>query len=313
MVLDYLREILETLDALIGRDILVRIGESLLLLLLYMGVRLLISRATRTALKIPERRYQVHKYARLALNVVFFLSLFQVWLNRSWSIASFIGLLSAGLAIVLREPLLNLAGWLFIVTRRPFVLGQRLQVADGPRGDVVDIGVNDFTLMEIGNWVDADQSTGRLVHVPNSVVFTKHLANYSKAFPYLWNEISVPVTFESDWEEAARSLERIAGEICTLTPEEQAKVKGDLHRTDTYFIAFTHLTPIVYVQRRDQGIELTLRHLCIPKNRRGMESAIWKAILKDFTNSQQYQLAYPTQRIVLDQPPAGASLPNKDR
>lgn len=294
----YLEGVIQTLDGWMGRDILVRLGESLMLLLFYLIMRLFISRTTRTAFKTPERRFQVHKYSMLALNIVAGLSLFQVWLNRSWSIASFVGLLSAGLAIVLREPLLNLAGWLFIIARRPFSLGERLQVGDGPRGDVVDISFNDFTLLEVGNWVDADQSTGRLIHIPNSVVFTSSVANYARGFPYLWNELSVPLTYDSDWEAATASLERIANELCVIDQDTQTRIKGDLHRDDSYFIAFTHLTPIVYVSRCDYGVKLTLRYLCEPKMRRNSESEIWKAVLKDFTNSDLYEIAYPTRRVL---------------
>ncbi len=307
MISAYFEGLIESLDGWLGRDIWVRFGESFMLLLIYLAIRLFISRTTRSAFKTPERRFQVHKYSMLGLNIVAGLSLFQIWLNRSWSIASFVGLLSAGLAIVLREPLLNLAGWLFIIARRPFSLGERLQVGDGPRGDVVDVSFNDFTLLEVGNWVDADQSTGRLVHIPNSVVFTGSIANYSRGFPYLWNELSVPLTYDSDWEAASQSLERIANELCVIDQDKQNRIKTDLHKDDSYLIAFTHLTPIVYVSRCDYGVSLTLRYLCEPKMRRSSESELWKAILRDFTNSERYEIAYPTRRVVSSDPPTRAS------
>ena len=66
-----------------------------------------------------------------------------------------------------------------------------------------------FTVMEIGNWVDADEHTGRLIHIPNGIIFSETLANYGKGFKYIWNEIPVLITFESDWKKAKNLLHEI--------------------------------------------------------------------------------------------------------
>ena len=92
------------------------------------------------------------------------------------SLGTFLGLLSAGLAIALKDVVASMAGWIFILWRRPFQLGDRIQIGDRA-GDVVDLRLFQFTLLEIGNWVDADQSTGRSIHVPNGAVFTEPLFN----------------------------------------------------------------------------------------------------------------------------------------
>ena len=94
-----------------------------------------------------------------------------VWFEQLRSMSTFLGLVSAGLAIALQEPLTNLAGWGFIVWRRPFAVGDRIQIGEHA-GDVVDVRMFQFTLLEIGNWVAADQSTGRVAHVPNRRVFS---------------------------------------------------------------------------------------------------------------------------------------------
>src|SRR5207247_865051 len=98
----------------------------------------------------------------------------------------------------------------FILWRRPFEVGDRVQI--GPHaGDVIDLGLFQFTLNEIGAWVNADQSTGRIIHVPNGKVFTDPVANYNKGFRYIWNEVPVVVTFESDWRKAKQILGRKTG------------------------------------------------------------------------------------------------------
>ena len=94
--------------------------------------------------------------------------------------ALYLGFISAGLAVALKDLLVNLTAWLFIVIRKPFTVGDRITI--GPTsGDVIDIRLFTFTLAEIGNWVDADQSTGRIVHVPNGFLFLKEMFNYTQA------------------------------------------------------------------------------------------------------------------------------------
>lgn len=109
-----------------------------------------------------------YRWRKVSAYVAFGIGLFLVgrlWFEGFQSISTYLGLLSAGLAIALQDPLVNLAGWIFILWRRPFEVGDRIQIGD-TRGDVIDQRIFMFTLMEIGNWVDAEQSTGRVVHVP---------------------------------------------------------------------------------------------------------------------------------------------------
>lgn len=120
-------------------------------------------------------------------------------------------MLSAGLAVALKDPIADIVGWAFILWRRPFEVGDRIQIGD-QAGDVIDQRIFQFTLMEIGNWVDAEQSTGRILHLPNGLIFTDVLANYTKGSRFIWNEIPVLVTFESDWEKAKQLLKDIANE-----------------------------------------------------------------------------------------------------
>jgi small-conductance mechanosensitive channel len=209
-------------------------------------------------------------------------------------LATYLGLLSAGLAIALRELVANFVGWAFILWRRPFEVGDRIQIGD-TAGDVIDLRIFQFTLLEIGNWVDADQSTGRVIHVNNGQIFTLSLANFSKGFQYIWNEIAVLVTFESDWEKAKEILAGIAskhGEELSTSAEEK------LHEAARRFMIFySKLTPTVYTSVRDCGVLLTIRYLCDPRRRRSTEESIWEDILHAFAENDDIDFAYPTQRF----------------
>ncbi len=219
------------------------------------------------------------------------------WISGLRNMGTFLGLLSAGIAIALRDPVADIAGWLFIIARRPFTIGDRVQIGEHS-GDVIDIRVFQFTLMEIGNWVDADQSTGRVIHIPNLRIFTHTLSNYSKGFQYIWNEIPVLITFESNWRKAKEILTDIAnGHAADISKLAEEKVKEASRK---FLIFYSKLTPIVYTAVKDSGVMLTIRYLCEPRTRRGTSGSIWEAILDEFAKHDDIDFAYPTTRMYLN-------------
>ncbi|MEJ2616929.1 MAG: mechanosensitive ion channel, partial [Ignavibacteriaceae bacterium] len=223
-----------------------------------------------------------------------FLLIGRIWFEGFNSLATFLGLLSAGLAIALKDPLVNLAGWMFIIWRKPFVVGDRIQI-DNNSGDVIDIRIFQFTLMEIGNWVAAEQSTGRILHIPNGKVFSDIQANYTTGFNYIWNEIPVLITFESNWKKAKDILSSIINKYAEhLSKSAEERIKEASRK---FMIFYTKLTPIVYTSVRDSGVMLTLRYLCDPRKRRSSEEEIWEEILLQFSQCDDIDFAYPTQRF----------------
>lgn len=173
---------------------------------------------------------------------IFFLG--RVWFKEFQPIATFLGLLSAGLAIALKDPIVNLAGWLFILWRRPFIVGDRIQIGIHA-GDVIDARIFQFTLMEIGGWVAADQNTGRIIHIPNSKVITEPQINYTEGcFDYIWNEIPVLMTFESNWKIAMEILGEIAERHAgRLVSPAQFKMKESSRQ---FMIFSPNLAPSVF-------------------------------------------------------------------
>ena len=241
----------------------------------------------------PWSRYRWRKSLTYVVMVAGIVIVGRMWFAGVQALATFFGLLSAGLAIALKEPVSNLAGWAFIMWRRPFEVGDRVQIG-AHAGDVIDLGVFQFTLNEIGAWVQADQSPGRIIHVPNGKVFTDPVANYNKGFRYIWNEVPVVVTFESDWRKAKHILGKIAlkhAEHLTAQAEQEL-----LAASQQYLINYRKLTPIVYTNVVDYGVQLTIRYLIEPRKRRGTEHAIWEDILTEFADCEDIDLAYHTTR-----------------
>lgn len=230
-----------------------------------------------------------------------FLAVVQIWFASIESIATFLGLLSAGIAIALKDPVTDLAAFLFVIWRKPFDVGDRIEL-DTIKGDVIDIRPFKFTVLEIGNWVDADQSTGRVIHVPNHKVFTHQLANYTSDFEFIWNEIQVLVTFESDWKLAKDILSEV---VLDVSKEFIEKAKAEIAKASkSYLIEFKYLTPIVYTDVKDSGVNLTVRYLTNPRKRRGTTQKIWESILDRFAENDTIDFAYPTIRYY-DNPKEG--------
>lgn len=209
------------------------------------------------------------------------------------SLLTYLSIVSAGIAIALKDIFLNMAGWIFIIWRRPFVVGDRIQIGDHA-GDVIDVRVFHFTLNEIGNWVDADQSTGRIIHVPNGKVITDVIANYSEGFQYIWHEIPVLVTFESDWAKAKQLLlEIVRRDSEEIVKAAEQSVKESSRK---FMIFYTNLTPTVYTSVSEDGVLLTIRYLCEPRKRRVTEQLIWEDILHEFVKHDDIDIAYRTTR-----------------
>lgn len=239
-------------------------------------------------------RYTYTRTVKIIFGLVWLFSIITIWVSAFGSLATFLGLISAGLAIALKDLIVNTAGWLFIMTRRPFRIGDRIEIGNN-QGDVIDIRIFQFTINEIGNWVDADQSTGRIIHIPNGKVFTQPQASYNQGFSHIWNEIGVLITFESDWEKAKGLLSEIVNKHATHLSKPAARKLMEASRK--YMILYSKLTPIVYTSVKESGIMLTMRYLITPHRRRSSEEAIWEGVLKEFAQHKDIDLAYPTQRV----------------
>lgn len=274
--------------------IVYQIVESVVVIFILWLIRLVAVRIVNRNVKDKKLQYKWRKNLTYFTVFLGLLIIGRIWVEGLQSLATFLGLFSAGLAIALRDPVTDFAGWIYIIWRKPFDVGDRIQVGE-TKGDVVDIRVFKFTVLEIGNWVHADQSTGRVIHIPNHKIFTGSLANYTSDFEFIWNEIQVLVTFESNWKKAKQILQEIADrhlEDFVEHAEQQVQ-----RATKTYLIHYRYLTPIVYTDVRESGINLTIRHLSDPRKRRNISQAIWEDVLDAFQQSDDIDLAYPTFRI----------------
>ena len=242
----------------------------------------------------PKQAYFFRRTVLYTYSVILILLIVPVWIRGIGSISTFLGLASAGLAIAMHDTIANITGWFFIIWRKPFKVGDRIQINE-TAGDVIDIRIFQFSLIEIGNWVDADQSSGRIIHVPNSKVLRDPLANYNIGFEFIWHEIPVLITFESDWQKTKELLEKIVNENALhLTKDAEKQVRK---AAEKYLVFYGKLSPIVYTTVKASGVLHTIRFLVNPRQRRKIEQDIWEAILIEFMKHEDINLAYPTTRF----------------
>ncbi len=291
------------MGSLTGEDVLGRLVWSLLILVSVLILRRLVLRYIDLRLKLgSSARYRWRKVSGWGTVALLLALIGPLWLDGAGQMLTYLGLLSAGIAVALRDPIANLFGWLFIIVRSPFELGDRIEI-DSVKGDVIDQRVFEFTVMEVGNWVDSEQSTGRLVHIPNAKVFQSALANYSQGSDFLWHEVEVIVTFESNWQKAKDLLQDIADRMAKhLAPLAESQMRQASSR---FFLAVGTLTPEVYTRLRGEGVGLTVRFLTPVRRRRTGEEELVEAMLEAFEDEPDIQLAYPTQRVVLRSGPVG--------
>lgn len=219
----------------------------------------------------------------------------RVWFMGIQSLTTFLGLFSAGVAIAMKDLIMNIAGWAYIVTKGPFNVGDRIEIGE-TSGDVIDVQLFEFALLETRNWVDADQSTGRIVYAPNRMIFNEPLFNYSTGIPYVWDEIPIYVTYESNWKKAKAILLDIAkrhGE--SISEEAEASIKEASRK---FMIFNAKLDPIVYTSIDNKNcVILTIRYLCGYRNRRDSAEKVYEEVLEKFLIESDIEFAYPTERV----------------
>ena len=275
------------LDPVVGK-----IVASLLAVLIVVVLVRYTQRALGRYVEDSQRRYRLKKLVAFGGYVVAILLLSIVFSDKLAGLTVLLGVLGAGIAFALQEVIVSVAGWVALSFGRLYDVGDRVQVG-GIKGDVIDVGVLRTTLMECGGWINGDQYNGRVVRVANSFIFKEPVYNYSSDFPFLWDEIRIPVRYGSNYEMAREGFQQVLDE---LTGEHARQLKGDWRKmTDKYLLEDAQLKPGVSLKMDDNWAEFTLRYVVDYKKRRGMKDQISSRILKLIEESQgQVKLGAPS-------------------
>jgi small-conductance mechanosensitive channel len=280
----------------VGEKLIVFLVIAILLYLLMVVAR----RAIGENIEDVNRRHTLKKYTSYGyafLLVGFAIALFADSLS---GFGTILAVLLAGVAIALQDILKSFVGWLYVSSRAGLEVGSRVEV-NGVTGDVIDIGILKTTLLEVGNHVFGQQSTGRLVTVPNFWLVSENVFVSAASNPFVWQEIRITVPFECDWPRAEEILLQIGKDIfAEIEPDVELGFKR-LERK--YAFKYGKLTPIVYVSLAESGVELTLRFLAPVRRRRGLIDATSRRVLEGFAAEPRLRLAHPAIRIYRPEEP----------
>ena len=281
-------KILENLNNMmttIGDDYFVLILKSILILIIFRLLYKLIVLVFTKKIKTSRKVFLFNRNTSIIINIISFIVLFIVWEPHLKNIITLISFVSAGLTIAIRDIILNLFAGIFINTKKPFKLEDRISI-DGVIGDVVVINALSFKILEVKDRENGEQSSGLIVNIPNSFVFSKSLKNYNTAFKYVWEEITVKIPLDADVEKNKKQILEIVenNEIVASIPK---KMNKEIHDASLdYRIYYNHLEPIIYTKVVDSHIELTARFLVHPKKSRIVEDDVWTKILKKYKENK---------------------------
>jgi small-conductance mechanosensitive channel len=227
-----------------------------------------IDRATQN----NQKRYRWHKLLSTLLSVAAVVVIGSLWASRLEHAGTFAGLIGAGVAVALRDPLLSIAARIAIFVGHIYNVGDRVEI-NKMAGDVIDIGFFYTRLMEVGNWISADQASGRIVQFSNSMIFGNAVFNYTQNFGYIWDELELPVTYDSNIQAASAILLEVGG---NYTDEFLKGAQTELRRMQRYFLVPSfEVKPAVYIAITSNWISLKMRYVVDPRQRRDAQNFIW--------------------------------------
>lgn len=212
-------------------------------------------------------------------NIIIVILLFSIWEGHLKNIVTIISFVVGATTLAIREVILNLTAGLYIKVSKPFKVEDRIEI-DNIKGDVVLISALSFKVLELKDRLNGEQSSGIIVNIPNSKIFSNSLKNYTTAFKYIWSELVIPVSIDSDINKTKRILYSIVNknEVIKSIPKKMDKAIDE--SKGQYRIYYNNLKPIIYTEYKDNHIEFTIRFLVHPKKERNVINDLWIKILE---------------------------------
>lgn len=256
--------------------------------LLAAGVLRRVARRVGRGSRQGRAEFWTRQAVNLCTSIVLFVGLLSVWFDDPSRLATGLGLVTAGLAFALQKVVTAVAGYFVILRGRIFKVGDRI-VMGGVRGDVIALDFTRTTIMEMGQpppvqgadpamWVRSRQYTGRVVAVTNAKIFDEPVYNYTRDFPYIWEELVLPIAYSSDRKRAEAILLSVAEHHTLSLAELSEEALEEMQRR--YVLKRADLKPEVYYRLTDNWLELTVRFIVEEHDVRKLKDAMSREILK---------------------------------
>lgn len=277
-------------------DLLLQFTQFTIWMMFILLVTWLVRKGINRTVEENTTRYRAKKVTRLAGYLLIILLAIITFTGKLQYFTIAIGLISAGLAFALQEVILSVAGWVAIFSSNIYKPGDRIEI-NNVKGDVIDIGITKTTLMEIGEWVNSDNYSGRIVQVSNAFVFKGVVRNYSTDFPFVWDEINLPIRYGSDLELTSQIILETAKN--SLTDYADFAKEQWKQMVKKYLIENAHVEPTLSRKLTDNWVEFNLRFVVDYKQRRTTKDQLYKEILKKIDQTEgKVTLASATFEVV---------------
>ncbi|MFB6123516.1 MAG: mechanosensitive ion channel family protein [Haloferacaceae archaeon] len=242
-----------------------------------------------------RRRHDARNVLRLAFGVAAAVSFLGVLTEQWVGLVFSFGVIGVAVTFALQQPLFSLVGWFYIVLTRPYQVGDRVAI-EGSKGDVVDVDFFVTTLWEMnGELVSTNQPSGRIITLPNSVVLSSHVYNYSwEGFPYVWNELAIQVAYETDLEYASGTMRDVADDYLGAEMRDRIGEYRD-RLAETPVELEVNEGPSVNVVQKESWVELRLRYLVHPRRGQRVRNELYRRILDAFTEEPD-RVKFPVGR-----------------
>ncbi|MDT8356936.1 MAG: mechanosensitive ion channel family protein [Methanomicrobiaceae archaeon] len=262
--------------------------------IIYLIFWVVIDRIGRKWIRESKTRFTFQK----AVSIVAILILLgigaRIWVEDAQALLVSYGIIAAGLAIALQDTFKNFVGGIAIILWGDYRVGDRVEIA-GVYGDVMDVGLMNTTLMELGEWVDGDQPTGRISIVPNFYSFTQVVHNYTKDHSFIWDEITLPIAYDSDWRAAAGIVKSI---IEKETGETSKKADREIELIgERYYLPIKDTEPAIFLTLTDNWIRLNIRFVTDVRSRREMHDRLGRMILEEIEKNPNIRIASTTLEV----------------
>ena len=275
----------------------------LALLIIYVVIKVIFEQIISRRIREPKTRYSMKRIASMLSVLIFIAAGIAIWVDNIQALLVSYGILAAGAAVALQDVFKNFAGSLVIFIIGTYHIGDRIEI-NSKIGDVVNIGIFYTTLLETNEWVNGDQATGRLSIIPNSLVLSGIVNNYTRDHPYIWDEISIPITYDSDWKEALQIIERV---IDTETKEITTKSETSVSKlSDKYYLPQKATEPTVFATLTDNWINLNIRYITEVRQRRIVRDRLNRTLLSELEKVDNIKIASESMDIHVKE------LPNKN-
>ena len=242
--------------------------------------------------------YTLRRVVRAVAALVILLVVASILSARWYTAIVSLGILSLILGFALQTPILSFIGWLYILVRTPYRVGDRIRIGEAT-GDVIDVGYLDTTLWEFGGeYLSTDHPSGRVIKFPNSLVLSEPVFSYSwPLFPYIWNELSFQVAYESDLAFVASNLKEVADEAVGEDMRERVRTFREvLSKTPVDELEVREEPAVFFRASSNTWVEATVRYLVHPKEGGRVKTRILATALERL-NAEPDRVLFPKSNM----------------